>query len=86
MVYTLHFGVEQVQDQLTLSILIYFHGEPNLGMCHTEYSFKIVSNSFQSKQGKCRAYQVEKKGGYGKRTDTSLIAGRNEPVSAMLKQ
>ena len=45
-VYTLHFGVGQIQDQLTLSILIYFHGEPNLGMCHIEYSFGIEDNNF----------------------------------------
>ena len=57
MVYTLHFGVEQIQDQLSLSILIYFHGEPNLGMCHIEYSFGIEDNSFLSIQGKYRAYQ-----------------------------
>ena len=67
MVYTLHFGVEQIQDQLTLSILIYFHGEPNLGMCHIEYIFGIEDNSFLSIQGKYRAYQWEKKGRTGKR-------------------
>ena len=46
MVYILHFGVEQIQDQLTQSILIYFHDEPNLGMCHIECNFGIVGSSF----------------------------------------
>ena len=63
MVYTLHFDVEQIRDLLTLSILIYYHGEPNLGMCHTEYSFVIEGNNFSSIQGKYRAYEWRKKRG-----------------------
>ena len=62
MVYILQLGVGQIQDQLILSILICSHDEPNLGRCHIEYNFGIVDSNFLSIQGKCRAYQWEKKG------------------------
>ena len=55
--YIHHFDVEQIQYQLSLSILIYSHDEPNLGRYRIVYSFGIEGNNFLSIQGKRRAYQ-----------------------------
>ena len=45
-VYIHRFDVLRIQHQLDLSILVYFHGAPNLGRCHIEYSFEIEDNNF----------------------------------------
>ena len=46
MVYTLHFGAEQIQDLLIQSILVCFHDEPNHDKRHIGYSFGIEENNF----------------------------------------